>query len=86
MNLIFEDDVERHLSQQGVKHPQIKIMENKRPPNVINRHPENDKRMYDSNTVPGNSSYSNITKHGKPLCIYSDSIVRCMHMANIYVR
>ena len=60
----FEDEVERHLSQRGVKLHQINIIENKRPPNVINRHPENDKQVY-RNTIPGNSTYSNITNHGK---------------------
>ena len=45
-------------------------------------YPEEDNQIYSRRTAPGNSSYSDITKKGRKLCIYVDSIVNRMDMAN----
>ena len=62
----------------------------RRPINVINKHPERDVLFNQKikKVVPGASSYSNITKQGKSVCIISDSITRRLNMKqfNNYVK
>ena len=65
------------------QHPiPIGYISNKRPLNVINMHPEEDNQIYSSRTVPGNSFDPDITKKGRKLCIYADSIVKKVDMVN----
>lgn len=52
---------------------------NKRPTNVMNNYPDNDKMPFHNKhkkLIPGASSYANITKHGKKVCIISNSIAQ----------
>ena len=50
----------------------------KRPPIIVKENPENE--GYFTKTVPGNSTYSDITKEGKNTCIIGDSIVKGINM------
>ena len=54
----------------------------RRPNNVINNYPERDVLFNQKRkkVVPGASSYSNIAKQGKSVCIISDSITRRINM------
>ena len=53
------------------------ISTNRRPSLVVNNHPEN---QHVFKTVPGNRTYSDITKKGKDIKIFADSIPRCLRM------
>ena len=53
----------------------------KRPSPVINKFPENDKdQVKPLKTVPENTSYANITRHGKKILLISDSILGRIQM------
>ena len=57
------------------------VIKNKRPEIVSN--PENNLSNHHRSlkrTSPGNSNYSNITKQGKKVCIFSDSICKRINM------
>ena len=61
----------------------------KRPTNIINNYPERDDLFIPKRNqiIPGASTYSNITKQGKNICIISDSITQRINMKefNYYV-
>ena len=55
--------------------------QSKRPAVVIDKRPENNviysyRNKHDPMTVPGNASYSGITKNGKQIAIFGDSLVK----------
>ena len=57
------------------------VDKNRRPPIVTNNYPENDLiNNKFKKASPGNSTYSNITKNGKKICIFSDSICKRINM------
>ena len=55
----------------------------------VNKYPENDDKVYTNKPkhIPGNSSYANITQHGKKIAIFSDSTTSRIRMGefNSYV-
>ena len=51
----------------------------KRHPNIINKYPEHD-NIHHTKTVHGNSTYADISKQGKKVCIFSDSICKPIDM------
>ena len=64
---------------------------NIRPETVINKYPERDAVNYRQNTennlthpvkrtIPGNSSYADLTKNGKKICILSSSLTKPINM------
>ena len=50
----------------------------KRPPNVINGNPENERCF--NKTVPGNSSYAEISREGRKTCIIGASLIKRIDM------
>ena len=78
----FEEVVRTHVPSPKIIHHAIpdKIQTNKNSHIHCNNHTENDKQLYPRQTVPGISSYLNVRKESKKVCIYSDSIVKRMDM------
>ena len=78
----FEEVVRVHVPSPKIIHHAIpdKKQTNKNSNIHFNNYPENDKQLDPRKTVPGISSYLNVPKESKKVCIYSDSIVKRMDM------
>ena len=78
----FEEVVRVHVPSPKTIHHAIpdKNQTNKNSHIHFNNHPENDKQLYPRESVPGISSYLNVPKESKKVCIYSDSIIKRMDM------
>ena len=73
-NTSFENEFEK--AKVVSKYSANGITENKRPSNVVNQRPENDEIKYKQpKVVPGNASYSDVTRQDRKILLLSDSIL-----------
>ena len=81
----FNDNVKVSVVNNAQKvHERRKTEKKKRPQVVTNKYPErNIKINHTVKSVPGNSSYSNMTNHGKKVLILSDSICGRINMKKL---
>ena len=64
-------------SGDNVSHVQAATKPKKKSNVYVNQNPERDtKRYHNAKTIPGNSTYGDIVKDGKKVCILSDSICK----------